>query len=83
VTEAAGITCREMVELMTDYLEEAMSPEGRGRFEEHLAACDGCTNYLGQLREAIRVTGTLTEEHIPAEKKDELLRAFRDWHRSG
>ncbi|HEV8564080.1 MAG TPA: zf-HC2 domain-containing protein [Actinomycetota bacterium] len=83
MTEAAEITCREMVELMTDYLEEAMSPETRGRFEEHLAACDGCTNYLGQLREAIRATGTLTEEQIPAHQKDELLQAFRDWHRSG
>jgi anti-sigma factor RsiW len=80
VTEAAGITCREMVELMTDYLEEAMSPDTRARFERHLAACDGCTNFLAQLRETIRATGMLTEEQIPAHQKDELLRAFRDWH---
>jgi anti-sigma factor RsiW len=83
LTESAEITCREMVELMTDYLDNAMSPETRARFERHLATCDGCTNYLGQLRETIRATGMLTEEQIPAGQKDELLRAFRDWHRGG
>jgi hypothetical protein len=83
VTEAVEITCREMVELMTDYLEDAMTSDTRERFERHLAGCDGCTNYLGQLREAIRATGMITEEEIPAERKDELLGAFRDWHRTG
>lgn len=83
MTEAAELTCREMVELMTDYLEDAMSPETRAKFERHLAACDGCTSYLAQLRESIRATGMLTKEQIPADQKEELLRAFRDWHRSG
>jgi len=81
MTEANGLTCREMVELMNDYLEETMSSEVRARFEEHLAGCDGCTNYLAQLRETIRVTGRLTEEQIPMRDRDALLRAFRDWRR--
>ena len=77
------ITCRELVELMTDYLEGAMAPEDRSRFEEHLSICDGCTNYLGQLRETIRIAGMLTEEQIPDEQKRSLLMAFRDWKRAG
>ena len=83
MTEAAEFTCREMVELMTDYLEDAMSTETRARFERHLAGCDGCSNYLGQLREVIRATGLITEDQIPADRKNELLSAFRDWHRGG
>ena len=79
MTEANGLTCREMVELMNDYLEGTMSTELRARFEEHLAGCDGCTNYLAQLRETIRVTGRITEEQIPVRDRDALLRAFRDW----
>jgi hypothetical protein len=72
-----------MVELMTDYLEDAMSTQTRERFERHLAGCDGCSNYLGQLREVIRATGMITEDQIPADRKNELLSAFRDWHRGG
>ena len=79
----AEFTCREMVELMTDYLEDAMSTQTRERFERHLAGCDGCSNYLGQLREVIRATGMITEDQIPADRKNELLSAFRDWHRGG
>jgi len=79
VTERREITCREMVELMTDYLEGAMPPDDRARFEEHLSICDGCTNYLGQLRETIKVTGMLTEEQIPEDHRQQLLTAFRDW----
>jgi anti-sigma factor RsiW len=78
-----GITCREMVELMTDYLEGAMPRRLRGRFEQHLARCDGCTNALEQLRETVRITGTLTEEQIPEEHRARLLVAFRDWRQGG
>jgi len=81
VTEEREITCREVVEIVTDYLEGAMPSEERARFEEHLSVCDGCTNYLGHVRETIRLTGMLTEEQIPEEQKRSLLMAFRDWKR--
>ncbi len=81
MTQRREITCREMVELMTDYLEGALPPDDRARFEEHLSICDGCTNYLAQLRETIKVTGMLTEEQIPEERRQQLLMAFRDWKR--
>lgn len=81
MTEPKELTCREMVELMTEYLEGAMSPQDRARFEEHLSICEGCTNYIGQLRTTIRATGMLSEESIPDEAREELLAAFRDWRR--
>ncbi len=73
------ITCREVVEIVTAYLDDALAPADRARFEEHVAGCDGCTNSLGQMRETIRLTGSLTEEQIPAEQRGVLLEAFRDW----
>jgi anti-sigma factor RsiW len=76
------ITCREIVEIVTDYLEGTMSPELRERFEDHLSACEGCSAYLAQMRETIRLTGMLTEDEIPQEQRDRLLSTFRDWHRA-
>ena len=74
-----GLTCHEVVELVTDYLEGTLEDEDRRRVEEHLAICDGCTRYVEQMRETIRLTGRLTEEQIPEEQKQALLEAFRNW----
>jgi predicted anti-sigma-YlaC factor YlaD len=76
------LTCKEMVEIVTDYLEEALSPEDRERFDQHLIGCDGCSNYLEQMRETIRLTGMLTEEQIPIAQRERLRQAFRDWKTS-
>lgn len=73
------LTCHEVVELVTDYLEGALSDEARRRVEEHLSGCDGCTRYLEQMRETIRLTGRLTEEQIPEEQQRVLVEAFRTW----
>ena len=73
------LTCHEVVELVTDYLEDALAPDVRARVEEHLAICDGCTRYLEQMRETIRLTGKLTEDQVPEEQKAALLDAFRSW----
>ena len=74
-----GLTCHEVVEIITDYLEDALSPADRRRVDEHLAGCGGCTAYLEQMRETIRLTGMLTEEQIPEEQRRDLLAAFRTW----
>jgi anti-sigma factor RsiW len=71
--------CRQMVELMTDYLEGALSARDRARFEEHIAGCDGCRAYLEQMRTTMLLTGRLPDEPIPEHLQDELLRAFRSW----
>jgi anti-sigma factor RsiW len=73
--------CREVVTLMTEYLEGALSAEERARFEAHIAGCDGCREYLAQLRRTIELTGRVEEEPVPAGLRRELTEAFRDWKR--
>ncbi len=75
-----ALTCKELVELMTEYLEGTLPLEERARFEAHLIGCEGCTHYLDQMRRTIRLTGMLTEESIEPAARDELLRLFRDWN---
>ncbi len=76
-----NLTCQELVELVTSYLEGSLPPEERLRFERHLAICDGCATYVEQMRITIQAVGRLTESAIEPETKDELLRIFRDWKR--
>jgi anti-sigma factor RsiW len=73
------MTCRQVVELMTDYLDGALSAGDRARFEEHMAGCDGCTAYLAQLRMTREVVGRLAQVSIPKTVEDELVKAFRNW----
>jgi anti-sigma factor RsiW len=73
------LACRDVVEIITAYLEGALSRRDRKRFEKHLAGCDGCTNYVEQMRKTIELTGTLTEESIPEPARAELVQLFRDW----
>ena len=79
MTEYQTLTCQELVELVTAYLEGGLADGDRARFEEHIATCDGCTNYLEQMRTTIRVTGMLTPESLSEEASTELLAAFRNW----
>ncbi len=73
------LTCKEVVELVTDYLDGALSRRDRKRFERHLAACDGCTRYLEQMRQTIRLTGILAESDLAPPAREALVAAFRDW----
>jgi predicted anti-sigma-YlaC factor YlaD len=73
------LTCRELVELVTDYLEGAMPPADRVVLEQHLVFCKGCETYLEQMRDTMRVVGALREEDVPPHAADVLLRTFRDW----
>ena len=71
-------TCREVVEVITDYLEDRMAVDERERFERHLATCDGCAIYLEQMRLTIRASRAPTEETIPESQRDDLVKAFRE-----
>ena len=73
------LTCKELVEVVTDYLEGRMPAEQRLLFEEHVAFCDWCQTYVEQMRATVRLTGTLSEEDIGPEAREGLLRVFRDW----
>ena len=74
-----ALTCRELVELVTDYLEGALSSEDKERFEAHLAGCDGCSAHLQQMRKTIQTVGNLEENSLSLEAKENLLRLFRNW----
>jgi anti-sigma factor RsiW len=75
----ATLSCQELVELVTDYLEGALPAEDRARFDAHIDACDGCTRYLAQIRVTIELTGRLTLEQLDPAAEAALLEAFRDW----
>ena len=64
---------------MTAYFEGALSESDRARFEAHVAGCDGCDAYLAQMRETIRITGSLTPDQVPETMRAALLTAFRGW----
>jgi anti-sigma factor RsiW len=72
------LTCKELVELITGYLEGSLRGRRRRRFESHLASCDGCTRYVAQMEATIRATGALTQEQVTDEQRTVLLAAFRD-----
>ena len=74
-----GLTCIELVELVTDYLEGNLGPDDRARVERHLAACDACTAYVDQMRVTIAVVGRIEVDDLSDAAKAELLHAFRDW----
>jgi anti-sigma factor RsiW len=73
------LSCQELVELVTDYLEGALSADERRRFDEHLDTCDGCRTYVRQLEQTIRATGELRADSLSPEAEQTLLQAFRDW----
>lgn len=77
------LSCVELVELVTDYLEGALPGELHERFDEHIAHCSGCRAYLEQMRATIRSTGTLAPESLSPDAESTLLDAFRDWKRDG
>jgi anti-sigma factor RsiW len=80
MAQAEDLTCAELVELVTDYLENALPPQERERFEEHLTICEGCVNYVDQMRTTIELTGRLRVDDLSPEVAAELVGAFRDWH---
>jgi anti-sigma factor RsiW len=77
--EPAGLACQELVELVSDYFEGALSDADRARFEAHIAGCENCTAYVRQMRETIALMGKLTTESISPEAQADLLATFRDW----
>jgi anti-sigma factor RsiW len=75
------ISCQEVVELVSDYLEHALPADDAAVLEQHLNFCDGCVWYVDQVRTTINVVGELRAEDVPEETKAKLMIAFRDWKR--
>jgi predicted anti-sigma-YlaC factor YlaD len=78
----SSLTCKELVELVTEYLEDALPPTAKAEVEAHLRGCEGCRRYLDQMRTTIAMTGRLTEQDVPPEAEQKLLDVFRDWKHS-
>ena len=76
------ISCQEVVELVTDYLEDALPPDVRARFEHHLTLCDGCIFYVDQIRMTVEAAGRIGEEDVPPETREGLVAAFRAFKRA-
>jgi anti-sigma factor RsiW len=77
------IVCQQAVELVTDYLEGALSRVERRRFEAHLAGCPHCTEYLAQMRTTIELTGRLTPADMTPQMRDEFIALYRAWRADG
>ena len=76
------ISCQELVELATAYLEHALPAEQTALFEQHLNFCEGCVWYVEQMRGTVQATGGIAGEDLPAGDRDRLLAAFRGWRTS-
>jgi anti-sigma factor RsiW len=79
VSTPEHMPCNEFVELVTEYLEGAMDPETRRRFEHHVGLCPGCATYVEQMRQTAQLVGRLEEEDLSEPARTRLLEAFRDW----
>ena len=76
------LTCQELVELVSDYLDGALPPQEHERFERHLDACPGFATYVRQFRETVRLTGALREDDLAPTARETLLEEFRNWKES-
>ena len=77
------LACQQAVELVTAYLEGALSRSDRRRYEKHLAVCPHCTEYLVQIRETIRLAGRLTAEDLSPRMREDLTEVYRRWRSGG
>jgi anti-sigma factor RsiW len=75
------LVCREVVELVTEYLGQTLAPADRQRFEHHLSTCPPCTSYLAQIRDTLQLAGDLGKAEAAGHAERELVNLFRSWHR--
>lgn len=73
------LVCQQAVELVTDYLEGALSRRDRLRFEFHLRNCPNCTNYVEQIGMTVRLAGMIEPDELSPEARAELTDLYRRW----
>jgi anti-sigma factor RsiW len=76
---ARSMDCHELVELVTAYLEGSLDSDTRERFDLHLLECDGCENYLQQIRATVHTLGRIRDDDIEPDFRDRLINAFKNW----
>ncbi len=80
--DAHDITCRQAVDLMTDYLDGTLGPDDRALVEAHLAECENCAEHLRQIRITVAVTGRIREEDLDPAVREDLMDLYRRWRRN-
>jgi predicted anti-sigma-YlaC factor YlaD len=75
--ELIELTCQELVELVTEYLEQALPPPASERFAQHLAKCEGCRNYVNQIKRTIVVLGQTVNLPLSEDEQTRLRTLFR------
>jgi anti-sigma factor RsiW len=78
---STALSCRQLVELVTEYFEGGLTSQDRSRFEEHVVSCPPCRRHLEQMRQTIGLLGRIPEETVSPEAEEALVEAFRDWTR--
>ena len=81
MTATRVLSCREIVELVTDYLEGDLDADTTTALETHLDLCPGCARYVEQIRETVTTLGAVSSDNLPAEAQADLLEAFREFRR--
>ena len=79
----ADLTCQDLVELVTAYLDGALDEDTTDLFEQHIAICPGCQTYLDQMKETASLLGEIPVETLSEEMQTTLLNAFRDFRPPG
>jgi anti-sigma factor RsiW len=74
---AERFTCRELVEIVTEYFEDALPPEDRDDFEGHIMSCPPCRAHLEQMKETIRLLGSIPQETVSPAAEETLVSALR------
>ena len=80
-THSNDLSCKELVELVTEYLENSLPLSEKAQFEAHLALCPGCRTYLDQMRQTVTAVGHVTEDSLEPATRETLLALFRNWKR--
>jgi anti-sigma factor RsiW len=73
------LSCAQVVDLVTDYVEGNLDAADRLRFEEHVGICPPCRGFLSQMRVTRRVVGSVPVEPLAAPLEQALVDAFHDW----
>ena len=81
MTAVHVLSCREIVEMVTDYLEGDLDADTTTALEAHLDLCPGCERYVEQISETVTTLGDVSSDNLSTDTQAGLLEAFRTFRR--